>query len=262
VSRLPVHDDVLDDGAVDAILVRAHYELQRLNEEFQQARRVLELLEPLVEVIRSRRPGAKIRIFDVGCGLGYVIRWLASHAQLGEDVVLRGYDFNTTLIAEARRLADAEGLRCDFVAGNAFDLQEPAQIYFSNGVLHHISEHSLVEFFAQQAHDSACAFMHFDVDPSWLAPVGAWLFHRARMREPLARHDGVLSALRAHPGATLTRQARIGAPGFTVGLFRVAHPMFPVTRTIRPVVGLHPDLHEALLDRLGVRARLFQGARP
>lgn len=55
----------------------------------------------------------------------------------------------------------------------------------------------LDRFLGEQA-TQARAFAHFDIKPSWLAPIGSWVSHRSRMRETLARHDGVLSAPRSY----------------------------------------------------------------
>src|SRR5271165_1513450 len=108
VARMPSVDGVLDAGYVDALGVRVHCELQRLGEELQFGRRVAALLGPLVADLR-RRSGAAIRVVDVGCGLGFVVRWLSATAALGGDVELVGVDTNPVLVAEAGRLAEREG---------------------------------------------------------------------------------------------------------------------------------------------------------
>ena len=113
-------DGVLDAGYVDALGVRVHCELQRLGEELQPGRRVAALLAPLVARVRGPGGGA-VRVVDVGCGLGYVVRSLAATSALGPDVELVGVDLNPVLVAEAGRLAGQEGLSCWFVRGGAFE---------------------------------------------------------------------------------------------------------------------------------------------
>lgn len=56
----------------------------------------------------------------MGCGLGFVVRAMAASSALGADVELVGVDLNPVLIAEARRLAELEGLACRFTQGDAF----------------------------------------------------------------------------------------------------------------------------------------------
>ena len=255
VAKMPATDGVLDSDAVDGVLVRSHRELQRLSEEFQQGLRVRELLVPTIALLRKRGV-SPIRIVDVGCGLGYLVRWLAAKGDLGDDVQIVGCDYNAALLGEAQRLSILENLPCEFVVGNAFTLDQPGHIFTSTGVLHHFRDEGLVAFFREQARE-AQAFFHYDIDDSWLAPIGSWLFHHARMREPLAVHDGVLSAVRAHSRATLVDAAPRGSANFRVAMYRVPPRYFPIIRVLRPVVGVRDELWDDWRTELGSNARLL-----
>ena len=92
------------------------------------------------EIVRN-----PIRIVDIGCGTGFVIRWLSANGSLGDDVELMGVDFNVALLNEAQRLATIENLRCKFAVANAFRLAEPATIFISTGILHHFRDDILDE---------------------------------------------------------------------------------------------------------------------
>jgi hypothetical protein len=89
VSRMPAADGLIDAGYVDALGLRVHCELQRLSEELQMGRRVAALLGPIIDGLRTRAregptaAGGPIRVVDIGCGLGYVVRWLAATSALG-----------------------------------------------------------------------------------------------------------------------------------------------------------------------------------
>jgi SAM-dependent methyltransferase len=254
-ARLPAHDDVLDEREVDALLIRAHAELQRLSEEFGQGERVRAVLLPLVSALRASGAPRPIRIVDVGCGLGFVVRWLAARGGLGPDVELIGCDYNRALVEAADRAAQEEGLPCRFLVANAFTLREPATVFTSTGVVHHFRDEGLCAFFREQARAGAAAFLHFDIKPTHLAPLGAWIFHQARMREALSRHDGVLSAVRAHPGEALLAAARVGAPEHVSTLFDGEVGLFPILRVMHALVGLRPALRDAFLEHLGLQAR-------
>ncbi|WP_437812695.1 methyltransferase domain-containing protein [Sorangium sp. So ce1078] len=254
-ARLPARGDILDEAAVDALLLRVHAELQRLSEEFDQGERVRSVLAPLLDALRAAGAPRPLRVVDVGCGLGYVVRWLAARGGLGPDVELVGCDYNGALIASARAAARDEGLSCRFHVANAFTLREPATVFMSTGVVHHFRGDALVAFFREQARAGALAFVHFDIKPTHLSPIGAWIFHQARMREPLSRHDGVLSALRAHAGAALLSAARAGAEGLSSALFDGDIGLFPVLRVMHAVVGVRPDLRAPFVERLGPRGR-------
>lgn len=257
VAQLPAIDGILDPNSVDAALLACHYELQQMSEEFFHGQRVLELLRPVIRAMQSAGISDTIRIVDVGCGIGYVIRWLAAKAAFPENVELTGADFNQTLVNEASRLAAAENLNCRFVVANAFRMQEAATVYLSTGVLHHFRGNALTQFFGQHERSETRAFAHFDFQPSIFAPIGSWFFHLVRMRLALARHDGVASACRAHSGETLLSAARGGATGFATGfatgLYGSRLWKLPIPRVMHTVFGIRPDLRDAVMEQLGQR---------
>ncbi|WP_114202434.1 hypothetical protein [Janibacter anophelis] len=100
-------------------------------------------------------------------------------------------------------------------------------------MLHHIPATDLLGFFAAHHEVGVAAFVHYDPEPGWLTNAGSWLFHRARMREAVSRHDGNLSMRRAHPADVLLAAVGQGAPGY------VAHCRSgqSVLRVLRPVTG-------------------------
>ncbi|MFJ1769420.1 class I SAM-dependent methyltransferase [[Kitasatospora] papulosa] len=259
VAGLPVDaDGILDPLAVDRLLISVHTELQRLNEELRMADRLVHVLGPLFAAIRTTTgQHGPFRLVDIGCGLGYLIRRLASTNALGTDVELMGVDLDASLVGEAGRLARAEGLDCAFVHGNAFALPEAATVYVSTGVLHHFRGPDLATFFQAQAASPAQAFCHFDIAAIGLAPIGAWIFHRARMRHPLGRHDGVVSAQRAHSDETLLRAADV--PGIRPLLYEPRSVANPFCTTLRPVIGVRPPLEAPFRLALGRAARRLAG---
>ncbi|MFE9423613.1 class I SAM-dependent methyltransferase [Kitasatospora sp. NPDC006697] len=258
VAGLPADPDgVLDPAAVDRLLIGVHTELQRLSEELRIGDRLVQLLGPLFAAIRSTGAAGPYRLVDVGCGLGYLVRRLAATGALGPRVELVGVDLDAALVGEADRLARAERLDCRFVHGDAFALPEAATVYVSTGVLHHFPEPALAAFFRAQGDSPALAFCHYDIAATGLAPVGAWVFHRARMRHPLGRHDGVASARRAHGDETLLRAA--AASGMRPLLYEPRRVANPFCTTLRPVLGLRPQLEAPLRRELGRAARRLLG---
>jgi hypothetical protein len=181
------------------------------------------------------------------------MRWLAAKESLGDDVKLIGADFNVALIREAQRLADVEKLPCTFVVANAFRLDHPATVYLSTGILHHFRGQGLIELFKQHERQETCAFVHFDFHPSPLAPLGSWLFHAVRMREPLAKHDGVLSAVRAHKSRDLLAAAKVAAPDFISAIYGTRLWGLPIPRVFHALVGLRPGYRDAFLRYMGRR---------
>jgi len=259
VAGLPVdRDGILDPRAVDRLLISVHTELQRLSEELRLGERLIHILAPLFSAIRTTadRTGP-FRLVDIGSGSGYLIRWLASTGALGSDIELIGVDLNGALVGEATRLARAEQLNCRFVHGNAFDLPETAPVYISTGPLPPLRGPALADFFHAQAASPALAFCHYDIAATPYAPLGAWMFHRARMRHALGRHDGVVSALRAHDDHTLLQAATV--PGIRPLLYEPRTVANPFCTTLRPVLGIRPHLEAPLRQAMGRASRRLLG---
>lgn len=254
VRALPEKDGVLEEREIDALLLRIHWEMQRLSEEFYHGRRTWELLRCVVGAIRGAGVRGRLRIADVGCGTGYTTRWLAARIPLAEqNLELVGLDLNSTLVAEANRLAVAEGLACKFVHGDAFSRELASHIFLSTGVIHHFRGAALTEFLRRHEQPSTQAFLHFDFQPSFLAPAGSMFFHYLRMRTAIARHDGVLSAARAHSAETLTTAAREALPGFASGIYGAKIWNTPAPRVFHTLLGVRPGLVPELRRQLGRR---------
>ncbi len=247
LNTLPVRDGgFLDETGVDRILQHSHLELQRLHEEFLMGEQASRVLAPLVQTLSSSKGGAPVRIVDIGCGPGFVLRWLAHRKPFGAHAVdLVGVDFNEPLIRLGAELARKENLSCSFVHANAFDLETPADIYMSTGVLHHFRGDALTSFFERQA---GAAMLHFDIKPSPIAPIGSLIFHEARMREPLARYDGYMSAARAHSEETLVSALEPSQGSNDIAVLDGSAGLLRLTRIMHAVLSI-PKAHSGTFLR-------------
>ena len=255
VEALPAHDGLLDAREIDRLFVTVHWEMQRLSEEFYHGPRVYELLRAVIAAIRRNGFQETLRVVDVGCGIGYNIRWLAARTPLAsQGIMLTGVDLNSALIKEANRLSAAERLPCRFLHGDAFSPDHSGQIYLSTGVIHHFRGEELLEFLRRHQRPEIQAFLHFDFQPWFLAPYGSWFFHILRMRTRVARHDGVLSAARAHTADTLVQAARAAAPEFASGIYGAKIWGTPAPRVFHTLLGVRKGLLPELKTQLGVRA--------
>jgi len=254
VEELPDWDGVLADCAVDRMMLAVHWEMQRLAEEFYHGHRVWEIVRAAVVALRKSGFLKKIRIVDVGCGIGYTTRWLAAKIPAREQgLEFVGVDLNSTLIQEASRLTEAEKLDCKFVQGDAFSPQLAGNIVISTGLVHHFRGAELEDFLRRHACEETQAFFHFDFQPWLLAPLGSWFFHWLRMRTAIARHDGVLSAARAHTAETLVEAARKCASGLASGIFGARIWNTPAPRVFHTLVGLRRPLIAEFRAQLGGR---------
>jgi SAM-dependent methyltransferase len=252
VDAMSSSGGVLDPDAVDRLLIRVHCEMQRLSEEFQHGQRVSELLHAMLAAFQQCEIPTPYRIVDIGCGTGYVIRWLAARGEFGPDVELIGVDYNEALVQEALRLSAAERLDCRFEVVNAFAMDQPATVFLSTGVLHHFQGGGLAEFLREHDQVGTQAFAHYDFQPSPLARPGAWAFHYIRMREPLSCHDGVISARRAHDATTLVNAAR--QPSFACGMYGTHVWKLPIPRVFHTLMGMRPEVIDAFRHTLGRRS--------
>lgn len=260
LRSFPTSGGMLDDEWVDRVMVAVHVEIQRLSEEFRHGARMAGHLVPVLEGLRRAGHPPPYRIVDVGCGTGYVIRWLAANLH-DPDVELVGVDLDPALVAAARSLAATDGVRCRFEVADAFALDEPATVLCSTGVAHHFRGDDLGRFFASHERSDAAAFVHVDFQPSRIAPIGAWLFHHTRMRLAISRHDGVRSAQRAHPTEVLAAAATAHAPRFETWLAarRVRHTPFPCVLTT--LVGVDRPHRDAYLSAMGRAADRLEPTR-
>jgi len=258
IDALPDRAGILDPPAIDRLFVVVHSEMQRLAEEFYHGGRVWELLQPVLAAVRATgvAKNDRLRVVDIGCGIGYSVRWLAARTPLAaHGVDLVGMDLNSALIREATRLARAENLPCRFVHGDAFSPANSGRIYLSTGVLHHFRGDGLASFFRLHELRETQAFLYYDFQPSFLAGPGSWFFHVIRMRTALARHDGVLSALRVHSAQTLVAAARSASPGFASGMYGRKIWRTPLPRVFHTLIGLRrpliPEFRRVLGHRIG-----------
>jgi len=247
--RLPMTKDLLDDDAIDDLLLRVHAELQQLVVETRHGERVASILHPILEAVRSTGIRAPIRVLDMGCGLGYVVRWLAAHGSLGDNVELVGCDINETLVEEARRLADVEQLDCEFIHGDAFALA-PATVYLSTGLLHHFRGRDLDDFFAAQSRAGVVAACHFGVAPSAAASLASRLYFRKRLRHAVAKHDGIVPTVQGPSDHTVAAAIRQSMAGFAPVLLSTPSGLAALT-PFRPVLAVRPGFADAI--RAGLR---------
>lgn len=238
VAAMPADGDGrLDAAAVDRLYVAVHTEMQRMSEEFQHGARVRARLRPILAALARAGVPKPWRIVDVGCGIGFIVRWLAAHGGLGDGVELVGVDLDPVLVAEAGRLAAAEGLRCRFVHGDALALDPPPTVCISMGVLHHLRGAALAGLFRAQAAAGVRAFLHHEFRPSRLSGAGAWFWHLLRMRHRVAWHDGVLSARRSYDAAALLAAVAAGAPGHRAAVRHTRLRVLRIPTVLHALVG-------------------------
>jgi SAM-dependent methyltransferase len=153
----------------------------------------------LETVVGLDSPPGPLRIVDVGCGYGDMLRRIEIWAaRRGLAVELIGVDLNPDAVRAAREATPAES-RIRFIAGNVYSCAQAqgADLVVSSLLTHHLSEAEIVHllrwmestarrgWFVSDLHRQAVPYHFFRA----VAPVSGW--HR------FVHHDGPVSILRS-----------------------------------------------------------------
>jgi SAM-dependent methyltransferase len=168
-------------------------DLEQVNRWSLGYRATLAWLDRLVDFART---GEALRIVDVGCGGGDLLRRVAAWARRrGVDVRLVGVDLNPYAARAAREFGGDD--RIDWVTGNAFSYAGEVDVVVSSLFTHHLEEDEVVRFlrwmeatarrgwFVNDLCREAAPYYAF----GWLAKAAGW--HR------FVQHDGPVSFRRA-----------------------------------------------------------------
>jgi SAM-dependent methyltransferase len=171
-----------------------HASLERLNLLTLASRPTLHWLESLVEL---QRPTSPLKILDVGCGGGDMLRGIQSWARKRAiPVDLVGIDLNPHAERIAREFTKKD-CSIRWVTGNAYSYAEPVDIVISSLLTHHLPEPEIVRFLAWMESTARCGWFVNDLcrerTPyrlfNLLTAVIPW--HR------FVRHDGLVSFRRS-----------------------------------------------------------------
>jgi 2-polyprenyl-3-methyl-5-hydroxy-6-metoxy-1,4-benzoquinol methylase len=179
-------------------------------------------MEWLGRVARVGRSGSSpLRIVDVGCGYGDMLRRVERWAaRRGVAVELTGVDLNANAVRAARE-ATAAGSRISWVVGDVYSCAAAAQadVVISSLLTHHLSEREIVRFlgwmestarvgwFVNDLHRRSAPYYVFRA----VAAVAGW--HR------FVRHDGPVSIRRSFVREDWERMC--GAAGLDMGAVEI-----------------------------------------
>lgn len=141
-----------------------------------------------------------VRILDIGCGSGDVLRRIVRLARRdGFDVTGLGIDPDPFAIAVADGAKRVPGVtfrraRSDelLAAGESFD------VVLSNHLLHHLGETELASVIADSRELAARVCVHSDIERSWFAYAGFALIGVPFARGSFIRVDGLRSIRRSY----------------------------------------------------------------
>lgn len=166
----------------------------------------------LLEVLPRLGGSGPFTLLDVGCGYGDVARALAGEAKRrGLRLRVVGLDRHAQILDLARRATPA-GLDITFVRGNALALPFADRCFDAAAMslaLHHFEDGARARALAELARVARRAVIINELERSWPNYLGARLLAATLWRDdPLARHDGPVSVLRAFSPEELEHELR------------------------------------------------------
>jgi ubiquinone/menaquinone biosynthesis C-methylase UbiE len=196
--------ELLDSASLDARALAGNLrDLRRANRWLGGLAVVRRHLWRAIATCPLDEPG---RVLDVGTGAADLPLALATWARRqGRPIRVVGLDHHAQVIAYAARQTRAHPairlVRADACAlpfpGGAFDYAVCAL------TLHHLPPHDAVALLAALARVARRGVVVSDLERSWPAYAATWLWSRVCTANPLTRHDGPLSVLRAYSPAEL-----------------------------------------------------------
>lgn len=187
-------------------------DLSRVNRWFLGYRPTLHWLDGL----HLAQLGERIRIVDVGCGYGDMLRRIARWAH-GRSILveLTGLDINPECVAIAREAAgSSSGIR--WIAGSVFDYRPsaPPHLVISSLFTHHLADAELVRFLRWMEENAAVGWFINDLSRARIPYHLFGRFAHAAGLHPFVQHDGPVSFARAFRAEDWSRLcAQAGLPG-------------------------------------------------
>jgi len=202
----------MDDFSItDARLTRALQDLRRINRLLGAYAATDRVLDPLLQ------RHARLRILDVGCGLGDHLVHLARRAdQFGCRADLIGTDANPVTVGHARAHLDAHlspslRSRVRVEIADAQDLSCPddaVDVVHAALLLHHFHGPDAVQLLAELRRVARRGLLINDLHRHPFAYAGSWLLSRLLRLAPMVQHDAPMSVRRGFRRAELLRLAR------------------------------------------------------
>ena len=156
-------------------------------------------LEGIKFLLKAQPKSTIIRITDIGCGNGDMLRALADYARINQlNFVLTGIDANNFTVEHARSLS-AGYTNISFQCQDIFDnlnKHEPADIILCTLTLHHFKDKEIITLLQSFQNTARLGFVINDLQRSAIAYyLFLGLCFIFRLNE-MSREDGLISILR------------------------------------------------------------------
>ena len=148
--------------------------------------------------VARRHPGRVLRVLDVACGEGDMLRRLHRWGvRTGQRLELVGLDISQHGI-ESARAATPAGVPIEYRVGDVFDLEiERFSVVISSLFTHHLSEAGIAAFLHMMERTAALGWFVNDLHRHVVAHEGFKLLSAAAGWHRFVRHDGPISVARS-----------------------------------------------------------------
>jgi ubiquinone/menaquinone biosynthesis C-methylase UbiE len=219
--------ELLDAPRIEAAALAGNLDdLRRANRWLGGCALVRRLLWPAIAALA---PEEVVRVLDVGTGGADVPRALVAWARREHRrLTVVGLDRSAPVLAYAgARSRDEAAIRLVRAEADALPFGPGSFDYVLCCLtLHHLTPSEAVAALAAWAQVARQAVVVIDLERSWPGYLGTWLWSRACTANPLTRHDGPLSVLRAYTAGELRALASAAglarAKIYRLPLFRLA----------------------------------------
>ena len=193
-SEEEIMDDLLCEGEVVEQTLR---ELETINTLLGGNAVTLGGMDRLLAAAPTDRP---LRIADLGCGGGDILRLIARRARKrGQSLELIGIDANPHIIAFAERHSK-DYPEISYSTVNVFSeemKQERYDLVLATLFFHHFEDEVLSQLIAQLQQQSRYGLVINDLHRHWLAYDSIRLLTRLFSRSAMVRNDAALSVARS-----------------------------------------------------------------
>ena len=201
--------ELLDDLAMDPGALAGNLrDIRRFN---RLLRWDTAIAREAARLVGARGPGRRPTILDVGCGSGDIALAVAARLRRdGHTPRIICADLHRPILTAARRHIGA-ALPCDYLCADGLRLPLPGRavdLVLCSATLHHFPQAEATRLLGELGRVARGAVLVSDLARGWLTYLGACALTAIATRNPVTRHDGVVSALRAYTAREVRALAR------------------------------------------------------
>ncbi|MCZ4225202.1 methyltransferase domain-containing protein [Pedobacter rhodius] len=201
--------ELMDDFQMEGEILRdALDKIARINQLLGGNKVTLNGIEFL---IKNKPKDEPIRITDIGCGNGDMLRALAGYAKRrGLNFILKGIDANKFTIKHAENLSGRYD-NISYECGDIFDnltVEQPCDIFICTLTLHHFKDEEIISLLEKFKHSAKMGLVINDLQRSALAYYLFKALCFVFKLNDMSREDGLVSILRGFKRADLMKYAK------------------------------------------------------